>query len=175
MGGGVKDVLASQAPAVLATDSGDDGAGAVEAGKTVDYTFVAGTGGLEASRPVGAWIKQRTLPSSSFLTVGPSFANVIQFYGGRRARALSVSPNPLHRNPTYEPVLNPDLLIRTNGVQYLAYDSYSAARTPFFTRKLLAYVKKYNGILVYADYQPARRLDGRTVRAPVVLIYEVHP
>ena len=142
---------------------------------TPAYTFVAGTGGLEASRPVGAWVKEHTLPSSNFLTVGPSFANVIQFYGGRRARALSVSPNPLHRNPTYEPVLNPDLMIRTNAIQYLVYDSYSAARTPFFTKRLLNYVKKYNGILIYSDYQPARRPDGKTVQAPVVLIYGVHP
>jgi hypothetical protein len=109
------------------------------------------------------------------LTIGPSFANVIQFYGGRRARALSVSPNPLHRNPTYEPVLNPDLLLRTNAVQYLVYDSYSAARTPFFTKKLMALVKKYHGILVYEDDQPVRGGNGRLTRVPVVRIYAVHP
>jgi hypothetical protein len=175
MGAGLQNVLASQAPTILGTDSGQEDA-ALRPGKdTPAYAFVAGTGGLEASRPVGAWVKQHTLPSSNFLTVGPSFANVIQFYGDRRARALSVSPNPLHRNPTYEPVLNPDLLIRTNAIQYLVYDSYSAARTPFFTQKLLNYVKKYNGILIYSDHQPARRPNGKTVQVPVVLIYEVHP
>jgi dolichyl-phosphate-mannose-protein mannosyltransferase len=175
MGAGLHGVLASQAPVIVATDSGQEDAGLTPGRDAPAYTFVAGTGGLEASRPVGAWAKQHTLPSSNFLTVGPSFANVIQFYGSRRARALSVSPNPLHRNPTYEPVLNPDLLIRTNAVQYLVYDSYSAARTPFFAQKLLTYVKKYNGILIYSDYQPARRSDGKPVQVPVVLIYEVHP
>ena len=138
-------------------------------------SFTAGTGGLEASRPVGDWIRANTLPDANVLTIGPSFANVIQFYGGRRARALSVSPNPLHRNPTYEPVLNPDLLLRTNAVQYLVYDSYSAARTPFFTKKLMRYVKKYHGILVYEDNQHVRGANGGLMQVPVVRIYAVHP
>jgi 4-amino-4-deoxy-L-arabinose transferase-like glycosyltransferase len=175
MGAGLKSVIASGAPAILATDSGDGDVGPQPGKAAPAYAFVAGTGGLEASRPVGAWVRDHTLPSSNFLTVGASFANVIQFYGGRRARALSVSPNPLHRNPTYEPVLNADLMIRTNAIQYLVYDSYSAARTPFFTQRLLHYMKKYNGILIYADYQPARRPNGKTAKVPVVLIYEVHP
>jgi hypothetical protein len=72
-------------------------------------------------------------------------------------------------------VTNPELLLRTNQVQYLVYDSYSAARTPFFTRKLMAYVKKYHGILVYADDQLVRGADGRLTRVPVVRIYAVHP
>ena len=124
---------------------------------------------------MGKWVRQNTLPEARFLTIGPSFANIIQFYGGRRASALSVSPNPLHRNPTYVPVLNPDLDVRTNIVQYLVYDSYSAGRTPFFARRLMAFVHKYNGILVYADYQRADGKDGSTGQVPVVLIYEVHP
>lgn len=183
LGSGVEGVLAG-APATLAirtSDSDDVTAptvpspafGGGDFARVVNFT--AGTGGLKASRPVGDWIRAKTLPDANFLTIGPSFANVIQFYGGRRARALSVSPNPLHRNPTYEPVLNPDLLLRTNAVQYLVYDSYSAARTPFFTRKLMAYVKKYHGILVYADDQQVRGSDGRLTRVPIVRIYVVHP
>jgi hypothetical protein len=180
LGTGVQSVLAGAPPtlAIRASDSDDMTAAtsttpASEGGKYVSFT--AGTGGLKASRPVGQWIREKTLPDANFLTIGPSFANVIQFYGGRRARALSVSPNPLHRNPTYEPVLNPDLLLRTNAVQYLVYDSYSAARTPFFTRKLMAYVKKYHGILVYSDDQLVRGTDGHPTRVPVVRIYAVHP
>jgi hypothetical protein len=179
LGTGVQSVLAG-APATLAIRASDSDdvtptlpSPASGGGNYV--TFTAGTGGLKASRPVGDWIRAKTLPDATFLTIGPSFANVIQFYGGRRARALSVSPNPLHRNPTYEPVTNPDLLLRTNQVQYLVYDSYSAARTPFFTRKLMAYVKKYHGILVYSDDQLVRGADGRLTRVPVVRIYAVHP
>ena len=77
--------------------------------------------------------------------------------------------------PTYQPVLNADLMLRTNAVQYLVYDSYSAARTPFFARRLMAFVHKYNGILVYADLQPVQQANGTTSYVPIVLIYEVHP
>ena len=161
-------VVAAPAPTLLATDSSDDLTQPA-------YGFVAGTGGLKASRPVGVWIKAHTLPNSRFMTIGPSFANIIQFYGERRAVALAVSPNPLHRNPSYTPIENPDKAIKTGAIQYLVYDSYTASRTKFFTSHLLSYVAKYKGILVYADYQPVHRADGTTKQAPVVLIYEVHP
>ena len=172
LGVGSIGVVATPATAILGTDSDQT---APAATPKAAFTFTAGTGGLEASRPVGKWIKENTLSDAHFLTVGPSFANIIQFYGGRRALALSVSPNPLRRNPTYDPVENPDLSIKTNAIQYLVYDSYSAARTPFFAHKLMQFVHKYNGILVYADYQPVQDGNGRTVQVPVVLIYEVHP
>ena len=132
-------------------------------------TFLAGSGGLAASRPTGEWIRAHTLPSARFLTIGPSFANVIQFYGQRKALALSVSPNPLHRNPQYEPVLNPDAQIRSGSIQYLVFDSYSAGRSAFFTKKLLAYVNKFGGVAVFSF-----REDGAGQSADVV-IYEVHP
>ena len=173
LGVGSIGVVATPATAILGTDS--DQAVAPASTPQSAFSFTAGTGGLEASRPVGKWIRENTLSDAHFLTVGPSFANIIQFYGGRRALALSVSPNPLHRNPTYEPVENPDLAIKTNALQYLVYDSYSAARTPFFAHRLMQFVHKYNGILVYADYQPVQNADGHTVQVPVVLIYEVHP
>jgi hypothetical protein len=171
LGAGSIGVVATPATAIIATDS--DQTTDVSSAPAA-YGFTAGTGGLEASRPVGNWAKQNTLPDAHFLTIGPSFANIIQFYGGRRAWALSVSPNPLHRNPTYQPVLNPDLDVRTNAIQYLVYDSYSASRTPYFTHRLMLLVHKYNGILVYADYQAARSGNGSVVEIPVVLIYEVH-
>lgn len=132
-------------------------------------TFLAGSGGLAASRPTGEWIRDNTLPSARFLTIGPSFANVVQFYGQRKALALSVSPNPLRRNPQYEPVMNPDAAIRSGTIQYLVYDAYSASRSPFFTKKLMAYVTKFGGVAVFAY-----REDGSRQSADV-LIFEVHP
>ncbi len=168
LGIGSITVVAAPAPTLLATDSSDELTRPA-------YGFVAGTGGLQASRPVGQWVRTHTLPNSRFLTIGPSFANIIQFYGQRRALALAVSPNPLHRNPSYTSIDNPDQAIRTDAIQYLVYDSYTASRTPFFTKKLLAYVTKYHGVLVYSDYEPVHRSDGTTGNAPVVLIYEVHP
>ena len=149
--------------AAIATDSD------VEVATAGVRTFLAGSGGLAASRPAGEWIRAHTLPSARFLTIGPSFANVIQFYGQRKALALSVSPNPLHRNPQYEPVLNPDATIRSGSIQYLVYDSYSASRSPFFARSLMAYVAKFRGVPVFTFRQ-----DGPNTQ-PDVVIYEVHP
>ncbi len=117
----------------------------------VTSTFIAGTGGLQGGREAGQWIRQHTLAESNFLTIGPSFANIIQFYGLRRALGLSVSPNPLNRNPVYQPVPNPDLLIRSGAIQYLVYDRFSAARTTFFANRLLQLVKKYHGTVVYSS------------------------
>jgi len=172
LGIGSVGAVAMPATAILASDSEDT---PTTGNLPPAVGFTAGTGGLEASRPVGNWVSRNTLPDAHFLTIGPSFANIIQFYGHRRALALSVSPNPLHRNPTYIPVENPDLAIRMNAVQYLVYDSYSASRTPFFAHNLMMFVHKYNGILVYADYQPASLSDGSSGQIPMVLIYEVHP
>ena len=151
------------ASAAIATDSD------ITVPGTTARTFLAGTGGLQASRPSGEWVRSHTLPSARFLTIGPSFANVIQFYGQRKALALSVSSNPLHRNPQYEPVLNPDAAIRSGSIQYLVFDSYSASRSPVFAKRMMSYVNKFRGVAVFSF-----REDGPNQPADVV-IYEVHP
>src|SRR5688572_28933533 len=81
--------------------------------------FMAGTGGVPGGREAGQWIKENLPSEATLLTIGPSMANILQFYGTRKALGLSVSPNPLHRNPSYEPVPNPDLKIRSNDIQYI--------------------------------------------------------
>jgi hypothetical protein len=163
-------ILTAPGSVIAGSDSSDEAPVTMQA-----VAFTAGTGGLEASRPVGTWVRENTLSGSRFLTIGPSLANVIQFYGQRQALALSVSPNPLHRNPTYQPVLNPDLTVRTNAVQYLVYDAYTAQRTPYFAEQLLRLVHKYNGVLVYSYYTSVGPAGAASGRVPLVLIYEVHP
>lgn len=70
-------------------------------------------------REAGTWIRLHTPEGAKLLTIGSSMANIIQFYGHRKAYGLSVSPNPLHRNPSYEPVTNPDLWLRNGELQYI--------------------------------------------------------
>jgi hypothetical protein len=96
-------------------------------------------------------------------------ANIVQFYGHRRAWGLSVGPNPLRRNPAYDPLPNPDLAIRNNAVQYLVWDAFSAARTPFFTAKLLKYSKRYHGRVLHTE--SVTTADG--VRKPLIVLYGV--
>ena len=137
-------------------------------------TFLAGTGGVPGGREAGRWIKQHVPVGAVLMTIGPSMANIVQFYGHRKAYGLSVSPNPLHRNPSYDPVENPDLQIRHSNLQYLVWDAFSADRTPFFSRKLLRYADRYNGRIVHVASVPAHDRSGRRT-TPVIVIYEVRP
>ena len=137
-------------------------------------SFLAGSGGVPGGREAGRWLQAGTPPGSRLLTIGPSMSNILAFYGHRQGYGLSVSPNPLHRNPAYEPVNNPDLLIRSGEVQYLVWDSFTAARTPYFTERLLRYVRRYHGQVVHAETVTVRR-DGLATAQPIIVVYQVRP
>jgi hypothetical protein len=137
--------------------------------------FLAGSGGIPGGRETGEWIRDNVPQDALFLTIGPSMANIIQFYGHRKSYGLSVSTNPLHRNPSYEAVRNPDNLIRNNELQYLVYDSFSAGRSPFFTKKMIDYVQKYNGRVILEKSVPVTRPDGSVETKPIIVVYEVRP
>ncbi len=137
--------------------------------------FLAGTGGIPGGREMGAWVLANVPEYAKFMTVGPSMANIVEFYGHRRAYGLAVSPNPLRRNPSYLPVLNPDFQIRQENIQYLVWDSFSAARTPFFSDKLMSYVNKYNGRAIHVQTITALDAKDHPVAKPIIIIYEVHP
>jgi len=86
-------------------------------------TFLAGTGGVAGGREAGLWLRDNVPDGAQLMTIGPSMANILQFYGLHRSLALSVSPNPQSRNPSYTPVPNPDLAIRSGEIQYLGHDA----------------------------------------------------
>jgi hypothetical protein len=142
--------------------------------KTSDQ-FLAGTGGVPGGREAGTWIVEHVPEYATFMTIGPSMANIIAFYGERKAYGLAVSPNPLHRNPSYQPILNPDAQIRHSDLQYVVWDSFSAARSPFFEKKLLGYVEQYNGRAVHTESITVNDGQGNPITKPVIIIYEVHP
>ena len=136
---------------------------------------LAGTGGVPGGREAGLWVGEHVPLGASLLTVGPSMANILQFYGRRKAYGLSVSLNPLRRNPTYEPLANPDLAIRHGALRYVVWDAFSAQRSPVFSRRLLRYADRYNGRVVETESVPGRTRSGKTARTPVIVIYEVRP
>jgi hypothetical protein len=138
-------------------------------------TFLAGTGGVPGGREAGRWIAAHVPAGARMMSLGPSMANILQYYGHRKIYGLSVSPNPLHRNPVYEPMKNPDRLIRDNELQYVVWDAFSADRSPFFARKIIRYVERYNGRAVHTQTVPVRTPAGRTAQKPVIVIYEVRP
>ncbi len=138
-------------------------------------TFLAGSGGLPGGREIGKFMQENIPEGATVLAIGPSMANIVQFYGHRRAYGLSVSSNPLHRNPAYEPIGNADGKIRNNEVQYLVWDSFTANRTPFFTKRLLTLAARYNGRAIFTHSVKGKTASGETIDIPVMRVYEVRP
>jgi hypothetical protein len=131
---------------------------------------LAGAGGSPGGREAGQWVAANVPQGSRLMTLGPSMGNVLQYYSGRRADGLSVSPNPLHRNPSYLPIYNPDGALRSGDYQYVVWDAYSARRSRSFAAKELALIRKYNGRVVHTELA---NFDGKS-NQPVVVIYSVH-
>jgi hypothetical protein len=140
-----------------------------------DAEFLAGSGGLPAGREAGTWINDSLPQGATLMTVGPSMANVIAFYGHRQAYGLSVSPNPLNRNPSYTAIENADLQLRDGAIQYVVWDSFSAARSPNFSNRLLAYVKKYNGVVIHSETVQVADDKGLATARPLIIVYELQP
>jgi hypothetical protein len=137
-------------------------------------SFLAGTGGVPGGREAGVWVAGNAPAGAEMLALGPSMANILEFYGRRKVMGLSVSTNPLHRNPVYDPVVNPDRQIRQGNLQYLVWDSYSASRSRFFAGHLLALAQRYHGQIVHQEFTTVATRQGN-VRKPVITIYEVRP
>jgi 4-amino-4-deoxy-L-arabinose transferase-like glycosyltransferase len=135
--------------------------------------FLAGSGGVAGGRSAGLWLRDNVPAGAQMLALGPSMANILQFYSHRRVYGLSVSPNPLRRNPAYDPVPNPDRLLRDGRLQYLIWDSYSAARSRFFSDNLLRYKERYQARAVHMETVPVRTPSGATVQQPVIIIFRV--
>ena len=138
-------------------------------------TFLAGSGGVPGGRETGRFVEANVPVGATLLTIGPSMANIIEFYGHRRAFGLAVSPNRLRRNPVYEAVANPDRSLRRGDIQYLVWDAFSARRSSHFERRLLSYVSRYRGRAVYTFSAPTRAADGSLARVPLIILYAVRP
>lgn len=136
---------------------------------------LAGTGGLPGGRDAGLWIRNNVPAGAVFLTTGPTLGNIVEFYGQRQAYGLSVSPNPLRRNPAYDPIVNPDRALQLNKIQYIATDIWSAQRSPFFDGLLHRYITRYHGWLVYQQSAEVRDDAGNVSTQVVIKIYEVRP
>lgn len=137
--------------------------------------FTAGTGGVPGGREAGQWVSENVPVNAKMMALGPSMGNIIQFYGHRKVYGLSVSRNPLHRNPSYEAIPNPDGQLRTGEIQYIIWDSFSASRSEFFSNSLLGYVRKYNGRVVHTQQVSVPTGDRVTTIKYTIIIYEVRP
>jgi 4-amino-4-deoxy-L-arabinose transferase-like glycosyltransferase len=136
-------------------------------------SFLAGTGGVSGGRQAGDWVQRHVPAQARLLAIGPSMANILEFYGTRRVSALSVSPNPHNRNPVYIPVPNPDRAVRAGEFQYIVWDAYTAARSPFFAGQASRLAQKFHGVAVFTATETVRSPSGANVVEPVIVIYQV--
>jgi asparagine N-glycosylation enzyme membrane subunit Stt3 len=132
---------------------------------------LAGAGGIPGGRQAGQWIAAHVPSGSQLMTIGPSMANILEYYSGHRSDGLSVSPNPAHRNPSYAAIPNPSNALRTGIYQYVVWDAYSAQRSPTFAAKVLALVRRYDGRVVHTELASFK---GKPAQ-PVIVIYQVAP
>ena len=140
-----------------------------------DLTYLAGSGGIPYAREAAVWIKENTPEGSVFMTIGPTIGNIIKFYANSDVLSLSVNPNPAKHNPSYTPIINPDLMIRNGQIHYLVYDVYTAARTQHFADKLNYYVDKYDAQLIHSEYKNYYSPDfKKVVSKPVIQVYVVN-
>jgi len=138
-------------------------------------SFLAGSGGLNGGRQAGDWVARNAPRGARLLAIGPSVANVLEFYGRRPVSALSVSANPHDRNPSYTPVINPSLELREGDFQYVVWDAYTAAHSAFFSAEALRLARKFHGAVVYTSASKVRDPARSRAAEPAVIIYEVHP
>jgi hypothetical protein len=132
---------------------------------------LAGAGGTPGGREAGRWVAANVPQGAQLMTIGPSMANIIQYYSGRRSDGLSVSPNPLHRNPTYQPILNADAALKSGHYQYVVWDAYSAGRSDQFAARALELAHRFHGQIVHVQ---SGRLHGKSGQQ-LIVIYKVTP
>jgi hypothetical protein len=101
--------------------------------------------------------------------------DVLEFYGKHPVSALSVSPNRHNRNPAYAPVPNPGGAVRRGVFQYIVWDAYTAARTPFFAADAQRLARKFHGVTVFTSSVTVRPAGRRGAAEPAIVIYEVRP
>lgn len=129
-------------------------------------TVDAGAGGVPGGREAGRWIGAAAPVGAKVVTIGPSMSNLVRYFGRLESFGLSVSTNPLHRNPVYQPVGNADLKLRRGEIQYLIWDATSANRAPRFAAELVDLARRYHGRVVHRE-----QVGGRDA----IVVYQVRP
>ena len=142
----------------------------------VHQPAVPGRFGRPARRPGGRHLDQGEPPGGrELLTLGPSMANVVQFYGHRRAYGLSVSPNPLNRNPSYVPSTT-----RTCSCATAASSTPCGTPSPRHARRRSPGSCWRTSPSTTASPSTPQTVtvtgpDGRPTTEPVIRVYEVLP
>jgi hypothetical protein len=117
------------------------------------------------------WIKENTPENSTILTLYTHMSNIIKFYAQRDSIAIQSN-----NNPSYQKIENLDIQILAKKINYIVYEKIQIDNGKFLENKatdLENYVKKYDGIPVYVNYQNYTNVENnKFVSIPAIIIYE---
>ena len=98
-------------------------------------------------------------------------SNIIKFYAQRDSIAIQSN-----NNPSYQKIENLYIHILAKKINYIVYDKIKIDNGKFLENKatdLENYVKKYDGIPVYVNYQNSTNVENnKFVSIPAIIIYE---
>ena len=134
-------------------------------------SFLAGSGGVPGGREAGEWIARNVPTGAQLMTIGPSMANILQFYGGHPAYALSVSTNPLQPQPHLQADPQSRPAVPQQPVPVRRLGRVLGRAQLVLLPRLLRYADRYSGRVVHSESVTTQ--SG--AKKPVVVVYEVHP
>ena len=132
---------------------------------------VLGSESLFHMKDAAIWIKENTPENAKILTLYTHMSNIIKFYSHRDSIAIQSN-----NNPSYQKLENIDISILANKINYIVYEKIQIDNGKFLQNKAIEledYVKKYDGVPVYMNYQNYTDLENNKIFSrPAIVVYE---
>ena len=130
---------------------------------------LAGSGGVPYVREGAIWIGNNVPENGTLLTVDTRTANIIKFYANNNV--ISLHSN---KNPAYVQIVNPDLYILDNQIQYIVSEPYLVDYYPYLKEEVDIVndlIVKYNGIPIHTEYENYHGKNAENLIKPALVIY----
>jgi hypothetical protein len=138
---------------------------------SISYNPVLGSESLFHMKDAAMWIKENTPENSTILTLYTHMSNIIKFYSHRDSIAIQSN-----NNPSYQKLENIDISILAKKINYIVYEKIQIDNGKFLQNKAIEledYVKKYDGVPVYVNYQNYSRVENnKLISSPAIIVYD---
>ena len=137
----------------------------------ISHNPVLGSESLFHMKDAAMWIKENTPNNSTILTLYTHMSNIIKFYSQRDSIAIQSN-----NNPSYQKIENIDMPILAKKINYIVYEKIQIDNGKFLENKAVQledYVKKYDGVPVYVNYQNYSYVkNNKYLSIPAIIVYE---
>jgi 4-amino-4-deoxy-L-arabinose transferase-like glycosyltransferase len=137
----------------------------------ISHNPVLGSESLFHMKDAALWIKENTPKNSTILTLYTHMSNIIKFYSQRDSIAIQSN-----NNPSYQKIENIDMPILAKKINYIVYEKIQIDNGKFLENKAVEledYVKKYDGVPVYVNYQNYSYVENnKFLSNPAIIVYE---